>query len=157
MVGNVRLVEPDDAEPEDAADIGAINDLVGFHIRLAYGVVYRHFMETFAHLDLTQKQVSVMWLVADHPGIGQSDLARRLQMDRATVMAIVNRLQARDYLIRGAHCGDARRRALRLTPHGARALVEARAAVLEHERWLTSRFSAREVKQLIGLLGRIHG
>jgi DNA-binding MarR family transcriptional regulator len=155
MAGNVRLIET--AADAEEADIGAINDLVGFHIRLAYGVVYRHFMETFAHLDLTQKQVSVMWLVSDHPGIGQSDLARRLQMDRATVMAIVNRLQARDYLARGAHGGDARRRSLMLTPVGAAALVEARAAVLEHENWLTSRFSQREVKQLIGLLARIHG
>lgn len=151
----MRLVESDAAEED--ADIGAINELVGFHIRLAYGVVYRHFMETFEHLDLTQKQVSVMWLVADHPGIGQSDLARRLQMDRATVMAIVNRLQARDYLARSAHDGDARRRALMLTATGVRALEEARAAVLEHENWLTSRFNPREVKQLIGLLARIHG
>jgi DNA-binding MarR family transcriptional regulator len=154
MVGNVRLVED---EGDDDRDIGAINDLVGFHIRLAYGAVYRHFMETFNHLDLTQKQVSVMWLVSDHPGIGQSDLARRLQMDRATVMAIVNRLQARDYLARTAHGGDARRRALMLTPVGAAKLEEARAAVLEHENWLTSRFNPREVKQLIGLLARIHG
>ena len=155
MAGNIRLVEAEEAE--DDRGIGAINDLVGFHIRLAYGVVYRHFMETFAHLDLTQKQVSVMWLVSDHPGIGQSDLARRLQMDRATVMAIVNRLQARSYLARTAHGADARRRALVLTPQGAAALEEARAAILEHERWLTQRFNPREVKQLIGLLARIHG
>jgi DNA-binding MarR family transcriptional regulator len=155
MADTMRLIET--SEADDEVDIGAINDLVGFHIRLSYGVVYRHFMETFAHLDLTQKQVSVMWLVSDHPGIGQSDLARRLQMDRATVMAIVNRLQARDYLARSAHGGDARRRALMLTPAGAAALEEARTAVLDHERWLTSRFSPREVKQLIGLLARIHG
>ncbi len=151
----MRLIETNEADED--GDIGAINDLVGFHIRLAYGAVYRHFMETFAHLDLTQKQVSVMWLVSDHPGIGQSDLARRLQMDRATVMAIVNRLQGRDYLARSAHGGDARRRALMLTPAGTKALEESRAAVLDHERWLTSRFSPREVKQLIGMLARIHG
>ena len=46
-------------------DIGEIRNIVGFHIRLAYGAVYRHFTETFAHLDLTQKQVSVLWLVDD--------------------------------------------------------------------------------------------
>jgi DNA-binding MarR family transcriptional regulator len=152
---NLTAVTGDPLDEE--SEVGAINDLVGFHVRLAYGAVYRHFMETFAHLDLTQKQVSVMWLVDDHPGIGQSDVARRLQMDRATAMAIVNRLQARGLLAREAHGGDARRRALVLTPAGAGALVEARAAILEHERWLTSRFSSREVKQLIGLLGRIHG
>lgn len=146
-----------DAPPGDDADIGAINDLVGFHLRLAYGAVYRHFMETFAHLKLTQKQVSVLWLVSDHPGIGQSDLARRLQMDRATVMAIINRLQARGYLAREAHGQDARRRALMLQPAGSAALEEARTAILEHEAWLLARFTKREVKQLVSLLTRIHG
>ena len=45
-------------------DIGEIRNIVGFHIRLAHGAVYRHFTETFADLDLTQKQVSALWLVA---------------------------------------------------------------------------------------------
>ena len=144
-------------DPLDDGGVGAINDILGFHIRLAHGAVYRHFLETFAHLDLTQKQVSVLWLVSDHPGIAQTELSQRLQMDRATVMAIVNRLQARDYLGRSAHGGDARRRALTLTPTGVSALEEARAAILDHERWLTARFTPREVKLLIGLLARVHG
>ena len=76
-------------------DVGEIRNIVGFHIRLAYGAVYRHFTETFAHLDLTQKQVSVLWLVDDHPGIAQTGLAQRMRMDRATTMAIVNRLQSK--------------------------------------------------------------
>lgn len=44
--------------------LGAIGDILGFHIRLAHGVVYRHFTDTFTDLDLTQKQVSVLWLVS---------------------------------------------------------------------------------------------
>jgi predicted DNA-binding protein (UPF0251 family) len=81
-------------------DIGEIRSIVGFHIRLAHGATYRHFTETFTHIDLTQKQVSVLWLVDDHPGIAQTDLAQRMRMDRATTMAIVNRLQDRGYLAR---------------------------------------------------------
>jgi DNA-binding MarR family transcriptional regulator len=114
-------------------------------------------METFAHLDLTQKQVSVLWLVDDHPGIAQTDLAQRLQMDRATVMAIVNRLQARDYLERGASAIDKRRQTLNLRPAGQAALRDARKAILEHETWLKGRFNKRELKQLVALLARIHG
>ena len=146
-----------ESEPADDGGIGAINDILGFHIRLAHGAVYRHFLETFAHLDLTQKQVSVLWLVGDHPGIAQTDLSQRLQMDRATVMAIVNRLQARDFLERGESKNDRRRQTLTLRPAGQAVLTEARTAILEHEAWLKSRFNKREVKQLIGLLSRIHG
>ena len=137
-------------------DIGAIKDILGFHIRLAHGTVYRHFMETFIELDLTQKQVSVLWLIDDHPDIAQTDLAMRLRMDRATVMAIVNRLQARRYLVRGKSASDGRKQTLNLLPEGARALALARKAILAHEDWLKSRFTAKEVTKLIELLTRIH-
>jgi DNA-binding MarR family transcriptional regulator len=137
--------------------LGALQDILGFHIRLAHGAVYRHFSETFAALDLTQKQVSVLWLVDDRPGIAQADLGRLLQMDRATVMAIVNRLQARGFVVRGASTADRRRQTLTLTPDGHTALEQARSAILEHEAWLKSRFTAGEVKTLIALLSRIHG
>jgi len=142
--------------PDEGGDIGDLGSILGFHIRLAHGAVYRHFTETFADLDLTQKQVSVLWLVADHPGIGQSDVARRLRMDRATTMAIVNRLQARNFLRRGASTTDGRKQALFLEPEGIKILAKAKQAVREHERWLKGRFTNRDVDRLIELLTRIH-
>jgi len=108
-------------------------------------------------LGLTQKQVSVLWLVSDHPGLAQTDLAHRLQLDRATVMAIVNRLSKRRFLVRGASPTDARKQTLNLTAAGRRALAAAKGAIRAHEKWLTARFSARELNTLIELLRRIHG
>jgi DNA-binding MarR family transcriptional regulator len=137
-------------------DIGQIKDILGFHIRLAHGAVYRHFTETFSDIDLTQKQVSVMWLIDDHPGIAQTDLAQRLRMDRATTMAVINRLQARHYLRRGKAPNDKRKQALFLEPEGILALARAKDAVLEHETWLKSRFTPKEVERLINMLARIH-
>jgi DNA-binding MarR family transcriptional regulator len=137
-------------------DIGEIRKIVGFHIRLAHGAVYRHFTETFAHLELTQKQVSVLWLVDDHPDIAQTDLAHRMRMDRATTMAIVNRLEARGYLVRGKSNKDGRRQTLNLTDAGRKALVTAKSAIQQHEQWLKSRFTDKEVSKLIEMLTRIH-
>ena len=137
-------------------DIGEIRNIVGFHIRLAYGAVYRHFTETFAEVDLTQKQVSVLWLVDDHPDIAQTDLAKRMRMDRATTMAIVNHLESRSYLVRGKSDSDGRKQTLNLTRSGRKALVKAKTAIRQHELWLKSRFSEREVAKLIELLTRIH-
>jgi DNA-binding MarR family transcriptional regulator len=142
--------------PQDAG-IGGLDAILGFHIRLAHGAVYRHFSEAFADLELTQKQVSVLWLLDDHPGLTQTDVGQRLQMDRASVMAIVNRLQSRAFLRRGRSAEDGRRQTLHLTPLGNAMLLRARAAVLAHEQWLKERFSPREVDLLIGLLRRIHG
>lgn len=143
-------------EPVDLSDVGEIRNILGFHIRLAHVACYRHFMETFAELDLTQKQVSVLWLVSDNPGVAQTDLAQRLRMDRATTMGIINRLQGRGYLRRGPSPQDRRRKTLYLTPEGDQVLVQAREAIWEHERWLKSRFTKREIQTLMGLLDRIH-
>jgi DNA-binding MarR family transcriptional regulator len=141
---------------EGDEDIGEIRDIVGFHIRLAHGAVYRHFTETFAHLDLTQKQVSVLWLVDDHPGVAQIGLAQRMRMDRATTMGIVNRLESRGYLVRGKSKNDGRKQTLNLTDAGRKALVTAKSAIHQHEQWLKSRFKDKEVDKLIELLTRIH-
>ncbi|WP_315763049.1 MarR family winged helix-turn-helix transcriptional regulator [Sphingomonas sp. Y38-1Y] len=141
---------------DDADDIGEIRDIVGFHIRLAYGAVYRHFTETFSDLDLTQKQVSVLWLVDDHPDIAQTGLAQRMRMDRATTMAIVNRLEARGYLVRGKSATDGRKQTLNLTTDGRAALATAKQAVREHETWLKQRYTPQEVDTLVELLTRLH-
>lgn len=142
--------------PEDDGDIGELNDIIGFHIRLAHGACYRHFTETFAELELTQKQVSVLWLVDDHPGISQIEVGTRLRMDRATTMTIVNRLQARGYMRRERSATDGRKQAMYLTDGGHDALAKAKDAIREHENWLKGRFTQKEVDTLMELLARIH-
>lgn len=138
-------------------DIGELNDLVGFHIRLAHGACYRHFSETFSQLELTQKQVSVLWLVEDHPGISQIEVGTRLRMDRATTMTIVNRLQARGFMRRERSEADGRKQALFLTGGGHIALAEAKDYIRKHEHWIKSRFTDKEIETLMALLARIHG
>lgn len=146
----VSLIEGKDS------DVGELNDIVGFHIRLAHGAVYRHFTETFVDLDLTQKQVSVLWLLDGLPGIAQIELGQRLRMDRATTMTIVNRLQDRGYLRRERSETDGRKQALYLTEEGAKALGKAKLAIRQHEDWLKSRFTAEELEKLVEMLTRIH-
>lgn len=156
MKRNKEPLSPTTPHVPGDEDIGEIRDIVGFHIRLAHGAVYRHFAETFEDLDLTQKQVSVLWLVDDHPDIAQTDLAQRMRMDRATTMAIVNRLENRGLLVRGKSLSDGRKQTLNLTDPGREMLAVAKDAVREHEAWLKSRFTAKEVAQLIEYLTRIH-
>jgi DNA-binding MarR family transcriptional regulator len=98
----------------------------------------------------------VLWLVDDHPGIAQTDLAHRLRMDRATTMAIINRMQARHYLRRDKSPTDRRKQALFLEPEGIKILAKAKDAIRAHEKWLKARFTNKEVTQLIEMLARIH-
>ncbi|GAA5047447.1 MarR family winged helix-turn-helix transcriptional regulator [Erythrobacter westpacificensis] len=141
---------------EEAPEFGELDGIVGFHIRLAHGAVYRHFTETFAALGMTQKQVSVLWLVGANPGVAQIELGSRLRMDRATTMTIVNRLQERGYLRREKSSSDGRKQSLHLTDEGEQALQQAKQCIEEHEAWLKSRFTADEVEKLVEMLSRIH-
>jgi DNA-binding MarR family transcriptional regulator len=135
----------------------ALDAILGFHIRLAHGAVYRRFNEVFGTLGLTQKQTSVLWVVSDHPGLSQVDIARRLQIDRATMMAIINSLAKRGLMERHASSADRRRQRLHLTPSGAAALSQAQVAIAEHEAWLKSLFTSHEALQLVELLRRVYG
>ncbi|MBO9711705.1 MarR family transcriptional regulator [Sphingomonas sp.] len=138
-------------------ELGGIDEVVGFHLRLAHGAVLRHFSEHFAELGLTQKQVSVLWLTADNPGIAQTDLAVRLQMDRATTMAIVHAIEAKGLIERRPSATDRRRVAWFATDQGSAALARAKLAIGRHEDWLKSRFTEAELAALLSFLKRIHG
>lgn len=146
----------DDNVDRPPEDLGGLNDILGLRIRLAHGAVYRHFTETFVNLDLTQKQVSSLWLVHDNPGISQIELGGRLRMDRATTMTIVNRLQERAFMRRERSTSDGRKQALYVTDAGADALAEAKRCIAEHEAWLKGRFNAEEIEILVEMLARIH-
>lgn len=145
---------PIDDAPDDVGDLA---DIVGFNVRLAQGAIQRHFSETFSDLDLTQKQVSVLWLVQDRPGISQIGLSQRMRMDKATTQAIVNRLQSRELLKRERSLRDGRVQSLRLTEEGVATLAAAKQAIFAHEAWVKSHFNSRELKTLLKLLSRLKG
>ena len=139
---------------DDPNDVGDLAGIVGFNVRLAQGAIQRHFAETFSDLDLTQKQVSVLWLVHDRPGISQIGVSLRMRMDKATTQAIVNRLQSRGFLKRERSLRDRRVQGLRLTAEGIAILASANQAIFQHEAWVKSHFNAREIKSLLRLLAR---
>lgn len=135
---------------------GDLDRNLGLRLRRAHGAVQRHFGEHFADLELTQKQVSVLWLTGDHPDLAQADLAQALDMDRATTMALVHALEKRGLLSRSPSRTDGRRIAFRLTGEGEAVLAKAKAAIAAHEDWLKARFSAAELGMLEELLARIY-
>jgi len=149
--------EPEDAGAMPEIALDGLGDLIGFHLRMAHAAVYRHFMASLSHLDLTQRQGAVLWLVGANPGTSQIAMANKLGMDRATMMSIVDRLQKRQFLIRRRSKRDGRRQEIYLTPRGQQILVQTKNAIAEHEKWLISRFEKSELATFIAFLRRIHG
>ncbi len=146
-----------DVEAQTAGlEIGGLADLLGFHVRLAQIAIYRDFAAAITEVDLTQKQFAVMQIVAANPGPSQIDIANLLDMDRASMMAIIDRLQNRRLIERRRSKDDRRRQELYLTEEGQALLARARDLVADHEKKFTSRFSGSELKALFLALRRLH-
>lgn len=148
--------------PEDIGAAGAIlnfdqlDKVLGFHIRQAQGTMHRRIIETLASVDLTQKQAASLWLVGANPGASQIGIGGALRMDRATTMAIIDRLEGRDLVVRKRSMVDRRRHELYLTPEGQKMLVQVKKLVKAHETKFSERFTPEELNTLITLLARIY-
>ncbi len=90
---SVRILA-DELAPATIAFAG-LDKLFGYRLRRAQGAVHRDYLATLDELKLTQKQTAVMWLVMANPGVAQGAIGGVLGMDRATMMALVNRLEGR--------------------------------------------------------------
>lgn len=148
-----RSLDPVDA-PENL-DLGALSELLGFHLRMAQVSMHRDFTATLAPLDLTQRQWAVLQLIAANPGVSQAELATTLDTDRATMMATIDRLDERGFLLRERSKADRRRSELRLTLRGRAMLNDAQRSIDKHENRFHSLFSDSELETLLAALGRI--
>ncbi|MEO6377377.1 MAG: MarR family transcriptional regulator [Caulobacteraceae bacterium] len=139
----------------DALDWGGLKALLGFQMRQAQAALYREFAAKLRHLDLTQRQYAALVLVDANPGISQIAISNALGMDRATVMAIIRRLEQRGCIDRTRASDDRRRQELVLTEAGQTLTVNARKAVAEHESRFGARFSGEELTAFKQMLARI--
>jgi MarR family transcriptional regulator, organic hydroperoxide resistance regulator len=147
-------IPADELVPAAIAFAG-LDRLFGYRLRRAQGAVHRDYLATLDELKLTQKQTAVMWLVMANPGVAQGAIGGALGMDRATMMALVNRLEARGLLQRRRSAVDARRRELQATAAGLRLMEQVRARISQHEDRVKRMFSAAELRTLERLLTRL--
>jgi DNA-binding MarR family transcriptional regulator len=152
---SIAAAQTDDG-PEAGLDLGRLDGILGFHLRMASAAIYRDFAATLADLALTQKQLAVLELIERNPGVSQVDLANALGTDRATMMALVDRLDLRGLIARRISTADKRRQELRLTPSGKAVRRDAFSLVDRHEQRFLSRFTPAEHETLVEALKRIY-
>ena len=134
----------------------ALNSIVGVHLRLANVVFYQSFLEAVAPLEVSQRETAALILVGGNPGASQIVLAEFLGVNRASMMELVNRLEARGLLERRETKRDKRLKALHLTRKGRSMLTDIKRRISRDEHQILKRFSITEQKQLTALLSRIH-
>ena len=144
-------------KPQPVLEASFLDSLIGFNLRLAETVLYRDFAATMGRFDLTQRQSAVLILIGANPAISQTGLARFLDTDRATMMAMIDRLQDRGLIERRTANGDRRAQALFLTAEGEKTCADLKRSIRAHERPFVGRYSPKELDTLIALLSRLHG
>lgn len=140
-----------------ALDLSALTLLMGVHMRLANVALYHDFIDAVGDLDITQRQSAVLILIATNRGASQVALAEFLGINRATMISMIDRLEARGLVERRSMDGDRRLRGIFLTSKGRETYAELRKRISQHERRMFKDFSSRELKQFTEYLSRVHG
>lgn len=80
-------------------------------------------------MDMTPVQFAALAAVTQRPGTDQAALSALIGYDRATIGGVIDRLEARGWLVRSASRADRRLKLVRITPAGRKALARALPAV----------------------------
>lgn len=137
-------------------ELGRLDALLGFHLRMATAALYREFARAMEGTALTQKLFAVVELIDANPEVSQVDISATLDTDRATIMALVDRLEARGLVERQKSERDRRRLRLVLTHQGRVALGDARNRIAAHEGAIVARLGPEGAASLVPLLRRIY-
>lgn len=138
-------------------DHGDLDDLVGYNLKRAYVIVTADFRRALGEDGFAPRVFSALSLIVRYPGITQSELARKLGIERSGLVAIIDELESRGFVARQPVPGDRRVQALAPTETGQSAYAKARDMVRSHEAELLSCLSEEETATLMSLLRKIRG
>lgn len=117
-----------------ASDV-ALHRMPGHHIRRLQQVAVRLFSDTVGP-EITPVQYAALAAIAQRPGVGQAGLAALIGYDRATIGGVIDRLEQKGWVARGASAEDRRINVLAVTADGRDALARATPAVKEAQQRL---------------------
>ena len=137
---------------KSAAPGVSLETLPGHYIRRMHQIAVAIFLQEAEGHGLTPVQYAAMQTVSDMPGIDQRTLARTIGFDTSTIGGVIDRLEARGLVLRGASPDDRRVRLLSLTDAGCALLVEALPAMLRAQERMLEPLPKRERSEFMRML-----
>jgi DNA-binding MarR family transcriptional regulator len=116
------------------------NDLRPILLRLSRGL-----RQETEQLGITSRQVTLLWLIREHPGLSLRELAAEERVSAPAVSGIVDRLEKAGLIERVRDADDRRRVGLTLTDEGERLLKRVRA---RRTTWLAERLKGLDDDEL---------
>jgi hypothetical protein len=101
-----------------ASDAHPLDELLGFHLRLASLELRRNFTKHVGDGDIRPGLASLLLFVADNPRASQKAASGALHVDKASLVPLLNTAETAGWLKRARSKADRRRHELTLTPSG---------------------------------------
>lgn len=135
--------------------LGGLDAQVGFVLRLAQVALFKDLIEALRPFALRPTDFSVLLVIEATPGLKQQAVGEALSIQRPNLVTIIDQLEGRGLVKRGATPGDRRSYALALTPDGETLLAQAKVAHAEHAARVTEALGDMDKHLVLEALGRI--
>ena len=136
-------------------DFDLLPGLIGYQLRLTQLTDFFNFAQAVADPTISPGRFGVLVLIGANPGLTQSRLAQATQLDRSTMVAVIDLLESRGLVERRATPMDRRSNALWLTDKGKRLLRTMKQRVKAHDDRLAATIGDEDSKRLIDMLARM--
>lgn len=127
-------------------DRSRLEDKLGFRIRMAERAIYKAFVQ---NVGMTPVQYSVFALVADNEGMAQGAIGEALNLDRASTMAIMDKIEKAGLVERRKSPEDRRCHAMYLTAKGRKEITVIEQKVSNTDGQFKQRLSDVQLQELI--------
>jgi len=134
-----RAARPPAEQPGQPIALGDLSGILGYRLRRAQLWVFKDVNRRLARFELSPAQYSVLAVIAANPGINQLTIASALDIERAGLGRLVDRLVQQGLVTRIASVVHRRYYALHLTAAGRKLLDRVRPVIAEGEKALADR------------------
>ena len=139
----------------DRLDLDLLPELIGYQLRLTQLAIFDAFGASVPDHGISPGRFGVLVLIGANPGLTQSRLAAATQLDRSTMVAVIDQLEERGLVERRATPKDRRSNALWLTEEGAKMLRAMKRRVKAHEQQIAAALGTDDALRLIEMLKRV--
>lgn len=148
--------EPIERAHDAEVDLGCLPRLLGYNLRRAHQSSWRHYVATIGENKIRPGLFSLLVLARSNPGICQIELGRHLGVDKASMVALLDRLETVGLIERRRSTRDRRRQGIFITAGGLNELETLLVDVRVLEKQMANRYSKAELEQFISLLQRMY-
>jgi DNA-binding MarR family transcriptional regulator len=135
--------------------VSSVRGQLGYLLKRAFHRLSETTESALAAHEIDGREFAVLMVIEEDGPLSQQDVVRELNVDRTTMVALIDGLEHRGLLERRQDPGDRRRNIVQLTAHGRKTVTAARPAVDDARRQFLAPTSDADAERLVHILRAI--